>query len=177
MRKSVSRLSALALAVMLGWTVTASADHMNVGVQAGLNFAKTDVGAGSETKFMGGLNLEAMLAEMFYIQPELNYMGFASGVSYLGVPVFLKGKFEAGSGVRPYILLGPELDLKLSGAGLKTINFALTFGAGVEFDISPGYALFLNGRYSLGLSNINDLTATSIKTRMINVLVGVSIAI
>lgn len=180
MRKSVSKLRVLALAVMVGWTVTASADNMNVGAQAGLNLGKTNAtGATTQTQFMGGVNLEAMLAEMFYIQPELNYMGQGPSWSYLTVPVLLKGKFDAGSGFRPYIVLGPELGLKLSGAGVKTINFALDFGAGFEVDVSPGYAVYLTGRYSLGLSNVNDtgVAAPDMKTRNIHILAGLSIAI
>lgn len=88
--------------------------------------------------------------------------------SFLEVPLFLKITF--GENIRPYILAGPTvgflLDSEVKGeisgltfkADLKNIlrrvDFGIGLGAGVSFPLGKG-SVFLEGRYTFGLSNIN----------------------
>ncbi len=88
--------------------------------------------------------------------------------SFLEVPLFLKITF--GENIRPYILAGPtvgfllnsEIKGEVSGLTfkadlnniLKRIDFGIGLGAGVSFPLGKG-SVFLEGRYTFGLSNIN----------------------
>jgi len=88
--------------------------------------------------------------------------------SFLEVPLFLKITF--GENIRPYILAGPTvgflLDSEVKGeiSGLtfkadlknilKRIDFGIGLGAGVSFSLGKS-SVFLEGRYTFGLSNIN----------------------
>lgn len=66
-----------------------------------------------------------------------------------------------------------EVDIKDE---TKSIDFGLGFGAGVSFPAGNN-SLFVEGRYALGSTNLNDDpedSETSIKTRGIQVMAGVT---
>ncbi|MFC1550773.1 porin family protein [Candidatus Neomarinimicrobiota bacterium] len=86
--------------------------------------------------------------------------------SYLELPVFIKAEF--GSNIKPYIIAGPSFGLllnsdvraELSGLTFKgdsksaTENFdvSVAFGGGINYPMDK-FSIFLEGRYSYGLTN------------------------
>ena len=103
--------------------------------------------------------------------------------------------------IRPYLLAGGSVALLLGDAKLKidkatsngqdvtslipsnlreqtiqikSTDFILTFGAGITIPISL-FNLFIEGRYDLGLKNVNDEPAdnTEFKTRGIQIKTGI----
>ena len=116
-------------------------------------------------------------------------------LSYLELPVMLKLALGTGS-TRPYLMAGPTLGWRLSAkykgtvtvSGFsqeidedvkdltKSMDLGLGFGAGMSFPAGRA-AVFVQGRYTLGLTNINDDpedTATKIKTDGMQVMAGVT---
>jgi len=174
----------------------------SIGPKLGINLANAtldpDFPSGVDktmlTAFMFGAAAEFGVNEMFAVQAEPMYAmkGFKveSGgqeakfkVNYLEIPVLAKVKFGHGKAM-PYIFAGPNLGINLTaeveGGGLtvdvkdstESIDFGLDFGAGVGIDISPTTVLAIDGRYSLGLSDIDKTSSGSIKNTGIQFLVS-----
>jgi len=99
-------------------------------------------------------------------------------LDYLQVPLFLGLHIPMqGSAIRPYVMAGPYVGFKLScklkassggvsgsvncddpsigAAKMKSTDFGLTFGAGVELPLGTGM-LSLAGRFSMGLTDIEE---------------------
>jgi opacity protein-like surface antigen len=160
----------------------------------------------TRTAFGFGGVLEIGVNEMFFIQPELLYLSGGAKWEYTGgtttmkfdvlsVPVLVKAKFDAGQ-MKPYVFAGPEVGFKLkaeqevaptSGTATTTdmkdntesMNLSIDFGAGAEYNLDAKTALYLDGRYSLGMTNL-DKTANStqkVKTTGIQFFVGVKFGI
>ncbi len=120
--------------------------------------------------------------------------------NYFDLPVLLKASFPSGF-VRPYLLAGASVAFllgdakrnidKVTWAGqdvtslfssnerektvkIKKTDFILTFGAGITIPISL-FNLFIEGRYDLGLKNVNNEPAnnTEFKTRGIQIKTGI----
>lgn len=140
-----------------------------------------------------------------YVQELNNEMDIK--VSGIDIPLFLKWSY--GSKVQPYVMAGPSLNIRLKAeveaeaAGMpmkadwsdltKRVEFGLGVGAGVSVPVGPG-RLFLDGRYSWGLTNMNKggtaefevagMTVTeeideedSVKTRGFQVMLGYTLPI
>ncbi len=105
--------------------------------------------------------------------------------AYLEIPLFFKYAF--GSGItRPYLMVGPSLGFLLSAKlavegeededikdEIKDRDFSVGFGGGVSFPAGKS-TLFVEGRYVLGLTNINEDDPTiEIKTRGIQVMASI----
>lgn len=129
----------------------------------------------------GGV-LEMHLGQNFYLQLEPMYLQ-KGGVlhqeppnpeeiefkmSFVEIPLFLKIQF--GEQIRPYIMGGPtvgfllssKLESEISGllfkADLEDITGKVDFGVGVGAGVSvplDNSNIFLDGRYTLGLTNLN----------------------
>jgi hypothetical protein len=98
---------------------------------------------------------------------DLPNIGLSVEFSYIELPFLLRAEF--GDAVRPYILAGPTFGFLLDsyvtvealGIGLrcsvkeimKTFHPGITYGAGIRYPVGD-FCLFLEGRYTLGLSNI-----------------------
>jgi hypothetical protein len=109
-------------------------------------------------------------------------------LNYLEVPVLATVNVPVvGSPIKPRVYAGPAVAVELScnieasAAGLsdsidcddsvleggferKKVDFGLLFGAGVDFPAGPG-ALTLDGRYNVGLSNINDVPGSTVDVK------------
>ncbi|MCG3154164.1 MAG: hypothetical protein DKINENOH_00758 [bacterium] len=134
-----------------------------------------------------------------FSDPESGLSGKAettAKAAFLEVPAMLKFNLSSGN-TKPYIMAGPMIgfllsnkqEIKITGSGFedyseevdikdetKSIDFGLGFGAGVSFPAGNN-SLFVEGRYALGLTNLNDDpedSETSIKTRGIQVMAGVT---
>lgn len=118
-------------------------------------------------------------------------------INYIEVPVLAKFWFPvSGSQMRPFVFAGPEVEFKVScsaeGAilavtgsedcdktdneiNLKSTDFGVTGGAGIQF-MAGGQDVRIDARYTLGLTDINDSSASTdsrtIKNRAFAVTVG-----
>jgi hypothetical protein len=116
-------------------------------------------------------------------------------IEYIAVPVLLHFPLTYGSSFAPYIIAGPEfafdIGCEFSGEGedidcddesfpdgpleRKSIDIGLSAGGGFAFAMGPG-ALLLEGRYTWGMTNIDDTPdAVEIKNRSAYILAGYSI--
>lgn len=101
---------------------------------------------------------------------DLGNIDVISKADYLEIPVFLKIALGTNS-ARPYLFTGPSIGFNLSSKfaievpGLsveadikevtKSIDFGLGFGGGLSFSMGNN-TIFLEGRYTLGLTDIVD---------------------
>jgi hypothetical protein len=107
---------------------------------------------------------------------------------YLTVPVLLKYQF-LNSEAKPYLILGPEIGYLLKAKqkldasimvidldtalvdtdikdNLKSVEFAFSFGAGINFPVGQ-FKGFIEGRYGLGLTAINKEGDQNIRNSVI----------
>jgi hypothetical protein len=98
---------------------------------------------------------------------DLPNIGLSVESSYIELPFLLRAEF--GDAVRPYVLAGPTFGYLLDsyvaveamGIGIrcsikeitKTFQPGFTYGAGIRYPVGD-FCLFLEGRYTVGLSNI-----------------------
>jgi len=119
--------------------------------------------------------------------------------NYLEVPAMLKLAFGTST-TKPYLMAGPMvgflLSAKVKGSisapgftnleidddikdQTKSIDFGVGFGGGVSFPAGTN-SIFVEGRYALGLTNINDDPEdpdTDVKTKGIQVMAGITFPI
>jgi hypothetical protein len=114
-----------------------------------------------------------------------------SKLAYIEIPVMLKYAFGT-SEIKPYVIAGPTIGYLLSGKGkvsgggyseeedikdeTKSLDFGIGFGAGVSVAMSNN-SIFLEARYALGLTNINDDPDdpdTDVKTKGIQIFAGIT---
>jgi hypothetical protein len=168
------------------------------GLKAGLNFSTvSDTDGDSKTGLIFGAFYSYELNDSFSIQPELLYIQngnkaeeggitFKTKLDYLVIPVLAKFKFQGSETVKPYVLAGPYLGLKMSAKlsaegdggsadtdldGAKGTTFGVTFGAGIGVKMGDGNIL-VEARYNLGLSNIYDADYLDCKNRSFSLMVG-----
>jgi Outer membrane protein beta-barrel domain len=120
--------------------------------------------------------------------------------SYIQIPILLNLKIPVTGPVSPYIVAGPDISFILSAKEtdepngypssegdvkdqLKSLNFALDFGAGIGYKLVPTTTLTFDVRYSLGLSDIASDTYKqqvgnqSIKTTGFQLIAGVMVGL
>ncbi len=160
----------------------------------------SNVSKSFRTGLAGGLYGDFGVAEGFFIDAEVLYqqggIKLSSGgtdvtvkIDDINVPVSLKYKFAMqGSNVKPYIFGGGDIGFNVkaedeSGGvsidikdSIESVNYGLHFGAGVEFEVSPGVNILVDGRYNLGLKDV-DKTSSEAKPWGIAILAGVSFRI
>jgi len=180
--------------------------QIKLGLQLGANFANTkftpdpDFECENKTFFMGGALAEIKISNMFYIQPEVNYLSKGSSTktvfntisytavvdlifNYYEIPINVLAKFDAGN-FKPFIFAGPSLSF-LSKATVKSessetdilenlekTDLSVNFGAGGEFKLSNSIGLFIMARYSLGLTDISKAEDEEIKNQGIAIMAG-----
>lgn len=169
-----------------------------------LSFESSEGGLSSRTTFTGGGFAQFMLGEQFFIQPEVLYAPKGAkesefgaevtiGLDYIEIPLLFGAEFGVGQGLTPRVFAGPsvafEVSCKLSGEfeGIsasadcseeeietKSVDFGLVFGAGLGIPVG-GFEIIIDGRYDLGLTNINDsdLDDGSVKNRAWQFMAGV----
>ena len=165
----------LAMALLL-LTVNAGAQPVNVGIKGGLNLynIKNDNGAKYETKagFNAGLIGHIHLAKQLALQPELVYSGQGAkyttagvetklNLGYINIPVLLQYMFDNGFRIQAGPQVGFLINAKSETGDVKTdvkdnlkaIDFGL--GMGISY-VNPSTGFGIDGRYNLGLSNINE---------------------
>lgn len=176
---------------------------------ANLSLSESSEDLSSRTTFTGGGFATFGLGEMFFLQPEVLYApkgakGDLDGtdatiaVDYIEIPVLFGAAFDlGGSSVKPRVFAGPSVAFEIGcdvsgtegGVSLsftcseieletKSVDFGLVFGAGVAFPLGS-VQLIIDGRYDLGLSNINDteLDDESVKNNAWQFMAGVGFPI
>jgi hypothetical protein len=159
----------------------------------------------SRTAFIGGGFATIGLGETFFLQPEVLYAlkGASSdfegveatiALDYIEIPLLVGAQFGlGGSSVVPRVFAGPavafETGCKISGEDgfvsveldcdeaeiqTKSVDFGLVFGAGLAIPLG-GFELIIDGRYDLGLTNVNDseFDDESVKNRAWQFMAGV----
>jgi opacity protein-like surface antigen len=160
---------------------------------------RTAFGAGGVLDLRLAENV-ALRFEPMYLQKGTKVEGNVDAVgkveqtvkaNYLEMPVLVKLALGTST-TKPYLMAGPTIGFLLSAktitkaAGqeeeedikefVKDIDFGLDFGAGVSFPAGNN-AIFVEGRYALGLTNVNDDPDdpdTKIKTKGIQFMAGIS---
>ena len=153
--------------------------------------------------FGGGIFARIMPSPQFCIQPEVLYMmkgckfddvltttDAKITASYIEVPVLVKYMIPTEGKISPCIFAGPAVGFLMSAKAkatvdgteedvdikdnCKSIDFGVAFGAGVDFAVGEKGKLTFDARYTLGLTNLNDIEGDddSIKNGVISVMVG-----
>jgi hypothetical protein len=147
---------------------------------------------------LGGI-IEVRLSEILSMQVEPTYIqkgsliSFYNGIQqvdtkthlgYLQLPLFMKIRLPNHS-VTPFAFIGPNIGILLSektesnltypvfAEYFKNTDYAIDAGVGFEYNISPLTILTMDVRYSLGIYNIDDTNIGAVRTRGIQLLVGV----
>jgi hypothetical protein len=178
------RVSGL-LAVLTMLFSLQSTAQFHVGVKAGANVTKVD-GKSFKDEFRSGYMLggfaEIKLSKKLYIQPELlinqyntrldtNYNNLVGNIfngmtsvklDYLSVPILLNYRMGGGfislqAGPQYGVLIDKNNSI-LQNTGNAFRNGDLSLLGGVQLKAG---AFRINGRYFVGLSNINDITNDS----------------
>ena len=186
------------------WTPVASAQDVQAGVKFGVNFADLSFEENDEiedlntrTGIAAGGFVVWPLTPAFAIQTEALYSQKGASLSeqgvtgaleldYLDIPVLARFSTTPASNTTLHLYAGPSFNFnlrartKMSFAGetaeedfsddVKSVDTALVFGAG--FEVSR---LLFEGRYSLGLTNIDKEGGTnpSVKTRAFTLSAGI----
>jgi hypothetical protein len=164
----------LALAATL-ITGSVNAQHVNIGIKAGLNVYNINNDNGTKydakTGFNAGLIGHIHLGKKMALQPEVVYSGQGAKVTtagietkfnigYINVPLMLQYMFDNGFRLQA----GPQVGFLTSAKSetnntktdfkdnLNSVDFAL--GAGVGY-VNPPTGFGVDARYNLGLSDIN----------------------
>jgi len=174
----------LMLSVIIS-TATINAQHINIGIKAGLNIYNihydTSPQDKSRTSFYAGLLGHIHINPHFGIQPEIVYSSQGSTdnfggtnnstcLGYINVPVMFQYFFDYGFRIQA----GPQLGFLLSAKNvadgvsvdiknqIETVDFAL--GLGVSYvHVPSGFGVDL--RYNYGLTDISKDTSFKASNR------------
>lgn len=171
----------MALAAIL-MTGTVSAQHVNLGVKAGLNVFNINNDNGTEFNSKPGFHIGLLghihINKQFAIQPELVYSTqgakFTTSnvetkikLGYVNIPVMFQYMFDNGfrieAGPQVGLLLNAEAETNNTDTDIKanyqTVDFGL--GAGIGWiHVPSGFGV--DARYNFGLTNINE--SSSVKS-------------
>lgn len=171
----MKKLIVMAAVAVFGFSQVQAQDGIQFGVKAGVNFAKltgddVEDADGRTGLHIGGV-VEVPISEKFSVQPELIYsqqgLQFKDGdfesklkLDYINIPVM--AKFYVADGFA--IELGPQIGILASAKAeadgdeedikdfVKKSDISL--GGGVSYKMATG--LFFQGRYMIGISDVND---------------------
>ena len=163
--------------------------HINIGIKGGVNFynINNDNAASYDSKI--GFNLGLLghihVAKHFALQPEIQYSAQGAkysdnngdnkiNLNYINVPVLLQYMWDNGfrlqAGPQAGILVSAKSDLNDNKVDIKNnykpLDLGLSFGASY---IHPSTGVGIDARYNLGLSNINENTASKSTNRGVQV--------
>ncbi len=169
------------------------AQHVNIGIKAGLNLYNiknnNDVEYDMKPGLHAGLLGHIHITKSFAVQPELLFSAqgakYTTGgvvtkfnLNYLNVPILLQYMFDNGfrleAGPQVGFLLTAKADNGTTKADiksdLKTLDVGLGLGLGY-IHVPSGFGV--DARYNLGLSNINDDDNSVVKSTNRGFQVGV----
>lgn len=172
------RIAAAGLAAMLVAAAGTADAQTRVGAKVGINLAEqslgTDFGSVStdgRTGVVAGAFVHHPIGAPFFVRPEVLYSSkgwsfedASVKLDYLEIPILFGAAFPLeNSAIRPMVFAGPEIGIKLScdaegedcGDGYKSVDFGIVFGGGILWELAS-FAVFLDGRYALGLTDVLD---------------------
>ena len=163
--------------------------HINIGIKGGVNFynINNDNAASYDSKI--GFNLGLLghihVAKHLALQPEIQYSAQGAkysdnngdnkiNLNYINVPVLLQYMWDNGfrlqAGPQAGILVSAKSDINDNKVDIKNnykpLDLGLSFGASY---IHPSTGVGIDARYNLGLSNINENTASKSTNRGVQV--------
>lgn len=199
-------LPSLLFIVML--STTARSQSIALGVEGGINIANINVTPTTTTSSKTGILIGGIID--INITPNITitsgarfiqkgWSNTSNGITYnvkmgyLEFPALLKVKFPLTE-VKPYLIAGPTLGIKLSAneeatdgtqtqdtdisSLVESTDFGLLFGAGIDFKVGNKTSLFFQPAYALGLSNIvKNSTTTTIKNYGFEITGGVKFSL
>ena len=134
---------------------------------------------------------KASADEMLFFGLNLHVEETAT-ISYLEIPVLLKLNipFLSTSLVRPTVFIGPsaafvlksKVEVEINGevapeqelSNLKSSDFGVILGVGVDFNVLSGIIVTLDARYDLGLQSINTSNnPKDIKNKVMTINAGI----
>lgn len=164
-----------------------NAQDISFGVKGGLNFASitgdnTSLKDDPVTAFNLGVMAEIPVSEKFSFQPEILYSGQGYGtnsgnddvvaLNYLDLPLmakyYISKRFSVEAGPQIGFLLSAKEDDNDYKDLFKTTNLAANMGIGYKLDSGLNFG----ARYSLGLSNINDIGNLKNRTGVLQLTLG-----
>lgn len=166
-------LMGLGLMAMMAGSL--SAQHVNLGVKAGLNFYKLNSSTDIKTDFKVGFNVGLLghihINDVWALQPEVYFSTqgakantTTTNLGYINVPVLLQYMFNNGFRIQ----LGPQLGILASAKSkvgnnssdikpnLNTLEGALSVGISY---VHPPSSIGVDLRYNHGFTNINESDA------------------
>jgi opacity protein-like surface antigen len=160
--------------VAVGFTANAQ----QFGVKAGLNFSNINVNSqgisasadGRTSFYVGGL-VDFTISDKLHIQPEVLYSAEGSknsDISFVNIPVMVKYYFTEEFNLQAGPQIGFVADAEGGTEGLETANFGFGFGAAYELE----GGLFIDARYTLGISDIAKADAYEVDTKSFQVGLG-----
>ncbi|PKH68082.1 PorT family protein [Flavobacterium sp. ALD4] len=172
----------LAAVVLLAMSTSVQAQLVKFGIKGGLNYSNysgSDMQFDAITSYHAGLVAEIKLVDSFSIQPELLYSTqgatyknaveeFRNELGYLAIPVMAKIYLNRAVSLE----LGPQASFLLSERNNFDVKDANTFdfaaNAGLGLKITKSF--FIEGRYSLGLTDVSTNAQT--KNSVVQVSAG-----
>jgi hypothetical protein len=187
--------------ILLAVPAAAAAQGLTYGVKGGINLATVDAEGDDDVGYRLGLAAGGFVAlplgSRLTIQPEglfsqkgsktdLEGVSVTLQLDYIEVPILVKYALSGEPSRSFFVYGGPSIAFKVRSRAtatfgdvtvetaedehIKDSDFGVVFGGGKNFG-----RLSVDGRYNLGLSNINgdDTEDQKIRTRAITVLVGV----
>lgn len=181
MKKIIFLLAALAGSFAM------QAQGIDFGIKAGANFSKFsgDLDSDGITNFHAGAVVEVNLMPTFSVQAEGLFssqggkakyddggvVGVAKDINldYISVPVMAKFYLLPD---RLSVMAGPQFSFLVSDAkeAFDTKSFDMAAAGGVELKIFAG--LFAQARYTVGLSNVSDVSEVDVKNNVFQLSVG-----
>jgi len=172
MKKTLFLLMAVCSTLLVNAQKSKREEGIKIGIKGGLNVANVfgDVTENDfRTSIHVGLLAEIIVSDKFSIQPELLYSGQGyldtdptgsskNKLDYVNLPVMCKFYLYKNSLA---LEAGPQIGFLVSGKNSKggftipntnKVDFGL--GAGLNYELKNG--VFFQGRYNLGLTNINN---------------------
>ena len=141
-----------------------SDSDMKFGVKAGYinsNFTGDFTGTAVGGFYLGGL-VDFSVSEQFHVQPELLYSmegAKDAKLNYLRIPIMAKYYVADGFSLQA----GPELAFKAGGDAIKDSVKSLDYGLGLGAGYELPSGLMFDARYNLGLNNIDNTGAGTLK--------------
>lgn len=183
--------SLLIVLCVLCLSLTAMAETpLSIGGHLGINFSSLSISpsnvswSGRTTVMFGGV-FEVGVSQLFWFQPEINYISSGAKTNYTSngqagtatlsgnyIEFCPLAKLKFGhKEFRPYIIAGPKVGI-LTGStfdqtlgtqsastdykdNTESLNLSIDFGAGTEYNIDQSTCIYGDLQYSLGLTNIN----------------------
>ena len=164
--------------------------QIKLGFQLGTNFTSVNYSWSphyyvidiSKTYLFGGILAEFKISDMFYIQPEINFLpkreayklkpywtdfisSYIEGTrNYYEVTTNVLYKFDIDNFI-PFLFVGPSLSFLSEAKAkydtfetddshlLEKTDFSINLGGGVEIPLSKSIDLFVIAKYSLGITD------------------------